>query len=117
MSELVRRLCQGKHPVEVSLRPEKTAAALKRRIEEYSFVHIKFTETRGGTELGVRLNKVDSSWETADFQRATGHIRLAGELKLDYVPVKCVADIDLSTLTGSGYLEVIQGGDMNDAEM
>lgn len=29
MNELVQRLSQGDHPVEASLRPEKTATALK----------------------------------------------------------------------------------------
>src|SRR6185295_13359714 len=107
MNDLVKRLSEGDHPVEVSLRPEKTAAALRQRIDEYAFVHIKFTETRGGTELGFTLNKDESNWANADFTNGTGIIRLAGNLKLDYVPVKCIADIDLATLTGSGHLEIL----------
>lgn len=107
MSELVQKLAIGDHPVEVTLRPEKTATALKKRIDEFKFVHIKFTDTRGGTELGVRLDETESDWSTADFSQAQGRIRLAGRLKLDYVPVKCVADIDLSTLQGTGHLEIL----------
>jgi hypothetical protein len=107
MDELVQRLSAGDHPVEVSLRPEKTALALKKRIDDYALVHLRFTGTRGGTELGVNLNKEDSNWEGADFERGTGRVRLAGKLKLNYVPVKCVADIDLSTLSGTGHLEVL----------
>jgi len=95
MSELVQNLANGDHPVEVSLRPEKTSSALKKRIDEFKFVHIKFTGTRGGTELGVRLDEAESNWHDADFDRADGRIKLSGRLTLDYVPVRCVAQIDL----------------------
>jgi len=108
MNDLVSRLSQGDHPVEVSLRPESTAAALKKRIDQYKYVHIKFTGTRGGTELGVPLDINESNWASGDFEGAKGQIRLSGRLKLDYVPVKCVADIDLSTLSGSGHLEILE---------
>ena len=50
---LVEKLCEGAHPIEASLRPEKTVKALKERID-MGYVHIKFTETKGGAELGVR---------------------------------------------------------------
>lgn len=106
MSELVQKLAKGDHPVEVSLRPDKTAAALKKRIDDLNYVHIRFTQTRGGTELGFNIIKEESNWANADFENATGMIRLAGKLKLDYVPVKCVADIDLATLEGTGHLEI-----------
>src|SRR5262252_4793283 len=58
---LVEKLCEGDHPVIASLRPEKTVQALKERID-LGYVHIKFTETKGGTELGVRLDP-----EASDF--------------------------------------------------
>lgn len=108
MGNLVQKLSQGDHPVEVSLRPEKSAAALKRRIDEFNYVHVKFTDTLGGTELGVSLDRNESNLADGDFEQGKGQIKLAGRLKLDYVPVKCVAEIDLSTLTGSGHLEIIQ---------
>jgi len=101
------KLSTGDHPVEISLRPERTAAELKKRIDAYKFVHIRFTDTRGGTELGVELDDAESDWASADFAGATGRVRLAGRLKLNYVPVKCIAEIDLSTLTGNGHLEVL----------
>ena len=52
MSELVQFLCKGDHPIEARLR-EKTRQALKESIAS-GHVRIKFTDTRGGTELGVR---------------------------------------------------------------
>lgn len=116
MSELAQRLSAASHPVEVSLRPERTAAALKQRIEEFGFVHIMFTETSGGTELGVKLDKEECHLDGADFEQASGKVRLSGRLTLDYVPVRCVADIDLGTLEGTGQLHVLEEGAAESSE-
>ncbi len=107
MNELVQRLSQGNHPVEASLRPEKTVAALKESIDR-AYVHIKFTSTKGGTELGVKLDSDASNFTEADFEHQTGKVHLVGDLTLNYVKVKCIADIDLETLAGSGHLEPIE---------
>jgi len=100
---LVDRLSEGDHPVEVGLRPERTAQLFKEAIDR-DFVHIKFTETRGGTELGMRLDRQASDFSKADFAAATGRAYVEGTLTLDYVRVRCIADIDLSTLKGRGHL-------------
>jgi uncharacterized protein YbdZ (MbtH family) len=100
---LVEKLCEGDHPVIASLRPEKTVKAFKDRIE-MGYVHIKFTETKGGTELGVRLDQNTLDLSHADFENNAGSAHLEGELTLDYVKVRCIADIDLKTLAGKGRL-------------
>jgi uncharacterized protein YbdZ (MbtH family) len=104
---LVDRLCEGDHLIEASLRPEKTVQALKESIDR-GYVHIKFTNTQGGTELGVRLDPDRSDLSQADFAHHTGMVRLVGGLTLNYVKVRCVADIDLKTLTGQGHLEPVE---------
>jgi hypothetical protein len=104
MSELVDKLAEGNHPVEVSIRPERTVEAFKDCIER-GYVHIKFPKTRGGTELGVRLDRQASDTESADFDNKSGHVHIVGGLTLDYVKVRCVADINLETLAGKGKLE------------
>jgi uncharacterized protein YbdZ (MbtH family) len=104
---LVDRLCEGDHPVEVGLRPEKTAKLFKEAID-HNYVHIKFTGTRGGTELGVRLDRHASDFSNADFENASGHAHVEGTLILDYVAVKCFADIDMSTLAGKGRLAKVE---------
>jgi len=104
---LVSRLCRGEHPVEVSLRPEVSARAFKASIDR-DYVHIKFTGTRGGTELGVRLDRAASNLSGADFEKATGAVHLEGELTLDYAPVRCIADIRLDSLAGSGRLQRVE---------
>src|ERR1700686_5424934 len=101
MSDLVRCLCEGDHPVEVSLRPHKTVDAFKQGIDR-GYIHIKFTDTRGGTELGVRLDRELTNIRHADFAQQVGRVTLIGGLTLDYVKVRCFAEIDLPSLEGRG---------------
>lgn len=103
MDELVAHLSDGDHRVEAGLRPEKTVKALKECIDR-GYVHIKFTETKGSTELGVKLDRQASDLSKADFDTETGNIHLVGDLTLNYVKVQCIADIDLKTLQGKGCL-------------
>jgi uncharacterized protein YbdZ (MbtH family) len=102
-NDLVQRLSKGQHPIEAGLRPARTVEALKERID-MGYVHIKFTDTRGGTELGVRLDPDALDLTQADFVKGVGSVHLEGGLTLDYIKVRCVADIDLSTLAGKGHL-------------
>jgi uncharacterized protein YbdZ (MbtH family) len=99
--DLIERLSQGSHPVEASLRPEKSLQALKECIDR-GYIHIKFTGTRGGTELGVALDR-----DAVAFDDRAGSVRLVGGLTLNYVKVRCVADLDLNTLDGQGRLEKV----------
>jgi Core binding factor beta subunit len=107
MNELVQKFSKGEHPVEASLRSEKTATALKESIDR-GYVHIKFTNTKGGTDLGVKLDLEASNFNEADFDHQTGKVHLVGDLTLNYVKVRCIADIDLVTLNGKGHLEPLE---------
>jgi uncharacterized protein YbdZ (MbtH family) len=100
---LVDGLCEGDHPVEVGLRPERTVTLFKEAIDR-NYVHIKFTNTRGGTELGVRLDREACNFNEADFENGTGKLHVEGGMTLDYVKVRCIADIDLPSLEGKGHL-------------
>jgi hypothetical protein len=106
MSELVERLCNGSHRVEVALRPERTVEAFKQCLDR-GYVHIKFTETRGGTELGVAVDPQLTDLSSADFDNRTGRLTVGGKLTLDYVEVRCLADINLAELSGTGRLEKV----------
>jgi uncharacterized protein YbdZ (MbtH family) len=103
---LISRLSQGSHPVAASLRPDKSAQALKEAIER-GYVHILFTGTRGGTELGVGLDAAACDLSRADFANRSGTVHLEGGLTLDYTLVRCIADIDLTTLDGHGHLQIV----------
>ena len=100
---LVDKLSEGDHPVEASLRPEKNVKLFKEAIDR-NYVHIKFTNTRGGTELGVKLDSDHSDFSQADFENGIGTVHLEGSLTLDYIKVKCIADINLTSLQGQGHL-------------
>ena len=105
MSELVDKLTSGRHPVEIMVRPERTLKAFKRCIDR-GYVHVKFPNTQGGTELGVRIDPIDPGLGKADFDAGHGQVTLRGSLILDYVPVKCCAVIDLQDMRGEGWLEL-----------
>ena len=104
---LVDRLSIGDHKIVVSQRPEPTVKALKEAIDS-GYVRVKFTETQGGTELGFKVDKDASDLTEADFEAGTGSVRVVGGLTLDYTKVRCIVNIDLTTLAGEGHLEKVE---------
>jgi hypothetical protein len=80
---------------------------LKQSIDR-GYVLVTFTDTHGGTELGVRLNEKLTDLSGADFGERSGLVHLVGNLVLDYTKVRCVADIDVASLEGEGYLEILE---------
>ncbi len=105
MNQLVTFLSQGEHPVHVSLRPEKSLKLFKDCVER-KYVHLKFTDTRGGTELGVQIDEARSDLHALRATDPEGEVTFVGDLVLDYVPVTCRARINVKTLEGSGRLEL-----------
>jgi hypothetical protein len=107
MDDLVQRLSEGDHPVEVG-GPNPSLDEFKKRVEDMGYVFIKFTGTRGGTDLGVRVDKEATKLHQADFERQSGTAHVEGTLTLNYVKVRCVADIELANLQGKGHLVVLE---------
>jgi len=103
MDTLVQQLSEGSHPIALG-GPNPTLADLKRRILELDYVFLKFTATQGGTDLGMRIDKDKLNVKAADLERANGLFHIEGELTLNDVKVRCVADLDLHTLQGQGHL-------------
>jgi len=104
---LVDRLCDGIHRVEAGVRPEKTVKLFKDAIDR-DYVPIKFTDTKGGTELGIRLDRPACNFSAANFDAGTGNVHVEGGITFDYVKVRCVADIDLNSLEGIGHLVKVE---------
>lgn len=103
MDELVQQLTKGDHPVTVGgSRP--SLADFQKRLSSSGYVFITFSETRGGTDLGMRVDKQATDVSRADFARGEGVVHVEGVLTLNYVAVRCVAEIDLHTLHGTGRL-------------
>jgi hypothetical protein len=86
---------------------EPTVEELRERVGEMGYVLIKFTETRGGTELGFPLDRDAADISAADFDNASGTVHVEGNLTLNDDPVRCIADIDLATLKGTGRLALV----------
>jgi Core binding factor beta subunit len=104
VNELVQKLTQEQRII-ASLRPEPKLEYLKAAVDR-GYVLIKFTETRGGTELGIRMIPELSKTTEADFENGKGTLWLSGDLTLDYVPVRFHGHIDLESLEGTGRLEI-----------
>jgi hypothetical protein len=81
---------------------------LRNRTGEMGYVLVKFTQTRGGTELGFPLDRAATDLSKAKFDEGTGTVHLEGHLVLNDDPVRCIATIDLATLKGTGRLVLEQ---------
>jgi core binding factor beta subunit len=102
MNELTERLTVDQSIVMGGADP--TVEELRNRTGEMGYVLVKFTETRGGTELGFPLDRDNTDLSKADFDNGTGTVHVEGNLILNDDPVRCIANIDLATLKGTGRL-------------
>lgn len=103
MNELVKKLSEEQE-IEASLRPANTVEELRAAIDR-GYVHVKFPNTRGGTELGIRFDPGASDLSRADFDAGSGQVKLVGELILDYERVRFHGELSLDDLKGTGRLE------------
>lgn len=106
MNNLVQQLSQEQE-VEVRLRSAPTPQSLKAAFDR-GYIHARFPNTRGGTELGVSVDPGSSDLQGADFERGAGSIKIVGHLVLDYTKVRFHATFDLATLKGTGHLEPLE---------
>ena len=83
---------------------EPTVEELRERTGEMGYMLVKFTQTRGGTELGFALDREASDVSGANFDEGTGTVHVEGHLVLNDDRVRCIANIDLATLKGTGRL-------------
>ena len=104
MTDLPQRLTKEQRVV-FEARRDDGLSELKAAVDR-KFVHVKFTETRGGTELGVPVD-VGSDVSGADWAKKKGMIHLEGDLELDGVRVRCIADLDIASLQGTGCLRIL----------
>jgi hypothetical protein len=107
MNELVKRLSEGEQPITVG-GPTPSSEELKKRLEDIGYVFIKFTATRGGTDLGIRVDRQATDVSRANFDQGSGQAHIEGTLTLNYTKVRCIADIDLTTLNGTGHLVALE---------
>ena len=104
---LVERLAKGSHPVVVAGVGDRTLAESVERFRQRmdrGHVSVRFTETRGGTELTLRFDPGAVDRSGCDFAGRSGSLALAGELNLDGVDVRCEVELSLAELAGTGRL-------------
>jgi hypothetical protein len=106
MNELTQRLSVDQPVVMGGFEP--TVEELHDRVGEMGYVLIKFTETRGGTELGFPLDRDAADLSGADFDQGSGTVHVEGNLTLNDDPVRCIANLDLATLKGTGRLALAE---------
>jgi hypothetical protein len=114
MNELTQRLTVNQPIIMGGFEP--TVEELRNRTGEMGYVLVKFTETRGGTELGFPLDRDHTDLSAADFDNSTGTVHVEGNLVLNDDPVRCIADIDLATLKGTGRLALEEKVEEKDEE-
>jgi hypothetical protein len=102
MNELTERLTVDQPIIMGGV--DSTVEELRERTGEMGYVLVKFTETRGGTELGFPLDREATDLNGANFDEGIGTVHVEGHLILNDDPVRCIADIDLATLKGTGRL-------------
>jgi hypothetical protein len=103
MSELVKKLARDQSIV-ARLCPKATPEYLKAMLDR-RHVHVEFTETLGGTELGISLDLESSDLSGANFDEGTGRVQITGDLILDYIPVRFHGHLELESMSGKGRLE------------
>jgi hypothetical protein len=104
MNELTERLTVGQ-PIMMG-GSEPSMENLRERMGELGYMLVMFTETRGGTEVGFPLDRDNTDISGANFDEGTGSVHVEGNLVLNDDPVRCIADIDLATLKGTGRLKL-----------
>jgi hypothetical protein len=114
MNELVERLTVNQ-PVMLG-GPDPSVEELRKRVSDINYMLVMFTETRGGTEVGFPVDWDTSDISAADFGAGTGSVHVEGNLVLNYDPVRCIADIDVATLKGTGRLKLEEKAPAADGE-
>ena len=78
MNELTERLIVDQPIIMGGADP--TVEELRERTGEMGYVLVKFTETRGGTELGFPLDRDATDISGANFDEGTGSVHVEGTL-------------------------------------
>jgi hypothetical protein len=103
VKELVKNLSVGKHDVTICGRDE-SCNEIEERLTDIKYIHIMFPNTEGGTELGISVDTKSCDLTKVNFKEGKGQIHVEGTTNLNYHDVRCIADIDLESRKGKGYL-------------
>ena len=105
INELVKKLSTGKHEVTIGNREEPNSE-IEERLTDMKYIHIMFSNTKGGTELGINVDTESCNLTEVDFHKGKGKVHIEGTTNLNYCDVRCIVDVDLESRKGEGYLVV-----------
>ncbi|MBP3325579.1 MAG: hypothetical protein J6L77_04060 [Coprococcus sp.] len=104
MDTLVTFLISKQQPVRAVLKPDETldefVACMKRK-----FVNLVFTDTKGNTEIGIKI--AESSVKAEEIDDSTETIILRGECGLNFEKIK--VKVELSLKDFAGFAEITVG--------
>lgn len=100
------RLSRQPQPVELILRSERSSDGVIQQLKSRC-IHIRFTGTRGGTDLALAISETDAQRYMDQISSGEKRLHITGDLTLDYVPARCVAEIDLSKFAGTAQLNLL----------
>lgn len=103
---VVEVLSRGDHHVEIVGLGQDPLRRLRERIE-LGHVMVRFPETRGGTELGIRFDPKALDLTGCDLEGAKGMLVLQGNIILDGTRVCVHAKIEVAKMVGRGWLEIL----------
>jgi hypothetical protein len=111
-SDLVKRLMDKQKVELIRYRNRETNAPEEKKLVDAvarGYVLVKFSSTKGGTELGASLDTTGSGKpDVGSFDYSVpSKLTFKGRLKLDYTPLMLHATIDLTSFIGEGFVEVI----------
>jgi uncharacterized protein YbdZ (MbtH family) len=103
---VVETLSHGDHRVEIIGLGDDPSRRLRERIE-LGHIMVRFPETRGGTELGIRFDPKTLELAGCDLEARQGMLALQGRLTLDGTRVCVHATINVADMAGRGWLEIV----------
>lgn len=107
-NDLVKRLMEKQAVTVIRYRDRESGKPNKDLLinaAENGYVLVKFTGTKGGTELGANTKNTDSR---CHYKVEGDSIAIVGRLKLDYTPLLLTANINLVTFEGTASVAVTE---------
>lgn len=105
IDRLVTKLSEEKHPILFEPRTEDINE-IKERLKS-GFVFVRFTDTQGGTELGITVDSALTDIDPTIFEKSKSNFKLVGTCELNFHKVRCIAEIDLPSQQGFAQLELL----------
>lgn len=101
---LVEKLINTKHSVVIGYRNESDVELAESLKDHY--IHIKFSNTQGETELGISIDPNLSNIDEFLDHPNQGIFHIAGRTILDSEPILCTAQIDKKTRKGTADVQL-----------